>query len=108
MNSKEFVHWMRGFVTACPKFHPTPEQWDLLVETLHKVKLEEPSTVGDGSVTIAKGIPYTFGKVTTGTVPEDSPYSSGPGIWYGTGTPPDFMMGYTNAVDKEVDKILRG
>lgn len=101
MNSKEFVHWMRGFVTACPKFHPTPEQWDLLVETLHKVQLEVPSIVG-GNTTITTGKPYT------GTDPNVYPYNSTPRIWYGTGTPPDFMMGYTNAVDKEVDKILKG
>jgi len=38
MTPTDFVHWMRGFVTACPKFHPTPEQWDLLVEQLSKVE----------------------------------------------------------------------
>lgn len=113
MNSKEFVYWMRGFVTACPRFHPTPEQWDLLVENLHKVKLEESSIVGNGTTTIAKGIPHT------GVDP--NVYPSIPKIWYGTGTPPenlvvqstgtppDFRMGYpTSAVDKEVDKILKG
>ena len=42
MTPKEFTTWMRGFVTACPKFHPTPEQWDLLVEQLSRVKDETP------------------------------------------------------------------
>jgi hypothetical protein len=40
MTPKEFVFWMRGFVTASPKFHPTPEQWDLLVDQLKKVDTE--------------------------------------------------------------------
>ena len=92
MNTKEFVHWMRGFVTACPKYHPTPEQWDLLVETLQKVNIEEQLQPID-----ARGKTYP-------TYPEQ------PQIWYSnsTGTPPDSMMGYTNGVDKEVEKILKG
>jgi len=38
MTSTDFIYWMRGFVTACPHFHPTPEQWALLVEQLSKVE----------------------------------------------------------------------
>ena len=41
MTPKEFTTWMRGFVTACPKFHPTPEQWDLLKDQLARVDVEE-------------------------------------------------------------------
>jgi len=44
MTPIEFVMWMRGFVTACPKYHPTPEQWDLLLEQLNTVKEEAPKT----------------------------------------------------------------
>jgi hypothetical protein len=41
MTPKEFTIWMKGFITACPKFHPTPEQWDLLKEQLARVDVEE-------------------------------------------------------------------
>ncbi len=37
MNEKEFVIWLKGFVTACNSYLPTPKQWDELVDTLNKV-----------------------------------------------------------------------
>ena len=37
MNEKEFVIWLKGFVTACNSYLPTPAQWDELVDTLNKV-----------------------------------------------------------------------
>jgi hypothetical protein len=43
MTSTDFIYWMRGFVTACPHFHPTPEQWQILTDTLSKVKTKEHS-----------------------------------------------------------------
>jgi hypothetical protein len=39
MNEQQFVLWMRGFVTACHSFQPTPAQWDELVETLNNVNI---------------------------------------------------------------------
>lgn len=95
MNTKEFVHWMRGFVTACPRYAPTPEQWDLLIETLNKVKVEEQ--LQTDQPTSARGVPYP-------TYPEK------PQVWYSNtaGTPPDYMMGYASPVDNQVDKILKG
>jgi len=45
MTPTEFIHWMRGFVTACPHFHPTPEQWDLLKDQLERVSVEEKKTL---------------------------------------------------------------
>jgi hypothetical protein len=44
MTPKEFTIWMKGFITACPKFHPTPEQWDLLKDQLQKVENQTPKT----------------------------------------------------------------
>jgi hypothetical protein len=41
MTPAEFIMWMKGFVTACPHFHPTPEQWDLLKDQLARVDVEE-------------------------------------------------------------------
>jgi hypothetical protein len=41
MTSKEFVVWMRGFVTACNDYSPTPKQWDTLKDKLGEVK-DEP------------------------------------------------------------------
>ena len=37
MNEQQFVLWMKGFVTACNKYMPTPAQWDELVDTLKTV-----------------------------------------------------------------------
>lgn len=39
MTSKEYIIWLRGFVTACNSYLPTPAQWDELVETLNKVDI---------------------------------------------------------------------
>lgn len=39
MTSKEYIIWLRGFVTACNSYLPTPAQWDELVETLNNVDI---------------------------------------------------------------------
>jgi hypothetical protein len=39
MNEKEYVIWLKGFVTACNSYLPTPKQWDELVDTLNKVEI---------------------------------------------------------------------
>ena len=37
MKPKEYITWLKGFITACNTHLPTPAQWDELVETLNKV-----------------------------------------------------------------------
>jgi hypothetical protein len=37
MTEHEFIIWLKGFVEACPEFHPTPKQWDRLKEKLDQV-----------------------------------------------------------------------
>ncbi len=38
MTSKEFTIWLKGFITACNEYSPTPKQWDIIKEELEKVK----------------------------------------------------------------------
>lgn len=38
MKEREFVTWMKGFVTAIDPNQPTPMQWQELVDTLNKVE----------------------------------------------------------------------
>ena len=37
MTSKEFTIWLKGFITACNEYSPTPKQWDIIKEELEKV-----------------------------------------------------------------------
>lgn len=37
MTDKEFIIWLKGFITACHEFSPTPKQWDIIKEELEKV-----------------------------------------------------------------------
>jgi len=37
MTSKEFTIWLKGFITACNDYAPTPKQWDTIKEELQKV-----------------------------------------------------------------------
>lgn len=38
MSEKDFVTWLRGFVSACHDFQPTPKQWELIKEVLAEVQ----------------------------------------------------------------------
>jgi len=38
MTSKEFTIWLKGFITACNEYSPTPKQWDIIKEELENVK----------------------------------------------------------------------
>ena len=38
MTSKEFTIWLKGFITACNDYAPTPKQWDIIKEELEKVE----------------------------------------------------------------------
>lgn len=53
MTSKEFTIWLKGFITACNDYAPTPKQWDTIKEELEKVT-DYPHPYG--TVTIAN--PY--------------------------------------------------
>lgn len=70
MNSKDFIFWLKGFVTACHHHMPTPPQWDLLKDELNKVdSVDLPSTpwqptwYPNGTVTLPN---YSTGVLTTG------------------------------------------
>ena len=43
MQSKEFIIWLKGFITACNDYAPTPKQWDIIKEELEKVSDEQKS-----------------------------------------------------------------
>ncbi len=69
MTSKEFTIWLKGFITACNDYAPTPKQWDIMKEELEKVSDEErigtPIGVGgwgtpNGKITVTPG----YGSVT--------------------------------------------
>ena len=50
MTSKEFTIWLKGFITACNEYSPTPKQWDIIKEELEKVS-DEPkigTPIGQG------------------------------------------------------------
>lgn len=97
MTPKEFTIWMKGFITACPKFHPTPEQWDLLIEQLARVDVEEK-------------------KMPTGLIPRtgyaqqmpNGTFETNPAV-ITTGTPPR-MYTFTTSTDGEltVNKLIKG
>lgn len=38
MTSNDFTIWLKGFVTACNEYSPTPKQWDIIKEELEKVE----------------------------------------------------------------------
>lgn len=50
MTSKEFTIWLKGFITACNEYSPTPKQWDIIKEELEKVSDEQKigTPIGQG------------------------------------------------------------
>ena len=50
MTSKEFTIWLKGFITACNDYAPTPKQWDIIKEELEKVSDEQKigTPIGNG------------------------------------------------------------
>ena len=50
MTSKEFAIWLKGFITACNDYAPTPKQWDTIKEELEKVSDEQKigTPIGEG------------------------------------------------------------
>ena len=75
MTSKEFTIWLKGFITACNEYSPTPKQWDIIKEELEKVSDEQKSigvpigsggfgtiaTPGYGSITYTPSTSTTYG-----------------------------------------------
>ena len=45
MTSKEFIIWLKGFITACNDYAPTPKQWDTIKDELEKVN-DYPQSYG--------------------------------------------------------------
>lgn len=38
MTSRDFAVWMKGFITACNEYQPTPKQWEKIKEVLQNVE----------------------------------------------------------------------
>jgi len=38
MTPRDFAIWMRGFITACNEYQPTPKQWEKIKEVLQSVE----------------------------------------------------------------------
>ena len=62
MTSKEFTIWLKGFITACNDYAPTPKQWDIIKEELEKVN-DYPQS--NGTVTISNPYVATFSSGST-------------------------------------------
>ncbi len=58
MTSKEFTIWLKGFITACNDYAPTPKQWDIIKEELEKVSDEQKigTPIGQGGWGTPNGI----------------------------------------------------
>jgi len=68
MTSKEFTIWLKGFITACNDYAPTPKQWDIIKEELEKVSdgFGTPNgtaiaTPGYGSISYTPSTSTTYG-----------------------------------------------
>jgi hypothetical protein len=48
MTSIEFTIWLKGFMTACNEYSPTPKQWDIIKEELDKVSDNTGTPIGIG------------------------------------------------------------
>ena len=48
MTSIEFTLWLKGFITACNEYSPTPKQWDIIKEELNKVSDNVGTPIGPG------------------------------------------------------------
>ena len=65
MTSKDFAIWLKGFITACNDYAPTPKQWDIIKEELEKVSDEQKigTPIGQGgwgtpNITPIMPLPY--------------------------------------------------
>ena len=65
MTSNEFIIWMKGFVTACNDYAPTPKQWDTIKEELGKVSDNKGVSIGIGG----------YGTTTVTQMNPDTPFT---------------------------------
>ncbi len=64
MTSKEYIIWLKGFVTACNDYAPTPKQWDIIKDELEKVSDNNLPTFPFGTPNTITRTPGTTGYVT--------------------------------------------
>ena len=88
MTSKEFTIWLKGFITACNDYAPTPKQWDIIKEELEKVS-DEPkigTPIGQGGWGTPNGIITTtpgYGSITY-SPSTSTTYNPQSGSWHYT------------------------
>lgn len=58
MTSKEFTLWLKGFITACNEYSPTPKQWDIIKEELDRVSDNIGTPIGIGGWGTPNGSPH--------------------------------------------------
>jgi hypothetical protein len=59
MTSKEFIIWLKGFVTATSTYNITPKQWDDLKDKLGEVDDDSLPTFQIFPYTQVQGVNYT-------------------------------------------------
>lgn len=59
MTSKEFVIWLKGFVTATNSYNVTPKQWDDIKDKLKEVDDDSLPSIQIFPYTQMKGVNYT-------------------------------------------------
>ena len=59
MTSKEYIIWLKGFITACNDYAPTPKQWDTIKEELIKVN-DNFIASGTTAVNYPPGATWTY------------------------------------------------
>lgn len=115
MTSIEFTIWLKGFMTACNEYSPTPKQWDIIKEELDKVSdnIETPiGTGGWGTPNMAPITPTPYvppyqpdpynpykvycGDVNTGTYTPGYAITTTPGVGSITIANPPFGFGVTS------------
>ena len=102
MTSKEFIIWLKGFITACNDYAPTPKQWDIIKEELDKVSDEQKigTPIGQGgwgtpNVTTIPNHVVTTTPGTTGFITIANPYIASFGSGSVSGTAYGYMSGST-------------
>jgi hypothetical protein len=112
MTSIEFTLWLKGFMTACNEYSPTPKQWDILKEKLAEVEdkvliLESPKFPFGTPNTTPNTHPFPTWQEPHYPNPLDNPYkitctpgTTSPGFQVTTNIPP-----YTTGPDNSNFKI---
>lgn len=92
MTSKEFTIWLKGFMTACNEYLPTPKQWDIIKEELDKVNDDNGTSIGIGGWGIPNMAPITPTPLVPTPPPIDpyNPYK----VYCGDVNPGTYTPGY--------------